>query len=385
MNVNETLLSLLSCALNGTAPCEEWLQGLDLEELYKRAKAHSVAAMVAMVLEKTETFVTQSPEMKKVWLDRKNKAIRKNLLFNAERQKLLNEFEQQQIWYVPLKGTILQDYYPQMGMREMADNDIWVDPTAQEQIRSLFVAQGYEVESYGKTHHDVYLKAPFYNFELHVELFSDITSEQMATYYQAMMDKRVKDNGNRYGYHFKDEDFYVYILAHAYKHYSGSGTGLRTLTDIYVLNQKLGATLDWGYVNRELSALGILTYEQESRRLAKRVFGGEERFTMERLTEEEQAMLCYYLGASTYGNVNLCIKNRLHKLQSDSREISRLTKVKYLFQRFFPSLTMCKSYYPVVYRYPILLPFFWVWRILFKGIRNRKKLQKEWTVIQRTK
>ena len=31
--------------------------------------------------------------------------------------------------------------------------------------------------------------------------------------------------GSRYGYHFSDEDFYLYMLAHEYKHFSGSGTG----------------------------------------------------------------------------------------------------------------------------------------------------------------
>ncbi|MBR5633637.1 MAG: hypothetical protein IKW78_00425, partial [Prevotella sp.] len=28
------------------------------------------------------------------------------------------------------------------------------------------------------------------------------------------------------GYHFSDEDFYVFMTAHEWKHYSGSGTGI---------------------------------------------------------------------------------------------------------------------------------------------------------------
>ena len=29
------------------------------------------------------------------------------------------------------------------------------------------------------------------------------------------------------------------------------------------------------------------------------------------------------------------------------------------------------------YKYPVLLPFFWVWRLIYKGITNRKKVTQE--------
>ena len=37
----------------------------------------------------------------------------------------------------------------------------------------------------------------------------------------------------------------------------------------------------------------------------------------------------------------------------------------------------CKAYAPTVYKYPALLPFFWVWRLIYKGITNRKKVTQE--------
>lgn len=38
---------------------------------------------------------------------------------------------------------------------------------------------------------------------------------------------------------FNDDlnDAYVYIVAHAYKHFIFSGTGIRTLIDLYVYNE----------------------------------------------------------------------------------------------------------------------------------------------------
>lgn len=43
----------------------------------------------------------------------------------------------------------------------------------------------------------------------------------------------------------------------------------------------------------------------------------------------------------------------------------------------FPGREWCKAYAPTVYKYPVLLPFFWVWRLIYKGITNRKKVTQE--------
>ena len=178
-------------------------------------------------------------------------------------------------------------------------------------------------------------------------------------------------------FHFTPEDFYVFVIAHAYKHYSRSGTGIRTLADIYIMNQKLGGTLNWEYVDSELRGLGIFSYERESRELAQKLFGIAELPTEANLSEAEQQMLAYYLGASTYGTIENRILNQMQKLQPDDGAFTARTKRKYLLSRIFPGREWCKAYAPTVYKYPVLLPFFWVWRLIYKGITNRKKVTQE--------
>lgn len=45
--------------------------------------------------------------------------------------------------------------------------------------------------------------------------------------------------------------------------------------------------------------------------------------------------------------------------------------------KIFPGREWCEAYAPTVYKYPVLLPFFWVWRLIYKGITNRKKVTQE--------
>ena len=58
----------------------------------------------------------------------KKKAIRKLSLFEIERSAVFGELEKAGIWYLPLKGIVLGEYYPKTAMREMSDNDIFCDP-----------------------------------------------------------------------------------------------------------------------------------------------------------------------------------------------------------------------------------------------------------------
>lgn len=93
------------------------------------------------------------------------------MLLDSEREKIFSLFEKGGIWYLPLKGVILKEMYHVYGMRQMADNDILFDSTYRKEVKDIFLSLGYEMESYNKGNHDVYLKAPIYNYEMHVSLF----------------------------------------------------------------------------------------------------------------------------------------------------------------------------------------------------------------------
>ena len=379
---SEQLLYLMACALQGVSAQEEVLADVDLKQLLLMARKHSVASMVCMALEKTAVFANADEAAKKQWLEVKNKAVRKNMLLDAERKAILHELEIQGIWYMPLKGSILKDWYPKPGMREMADNDILFDPSGREQVREIFQNRGYKTISFRKGNHDVYEKAPIYNFEMHVSLFHG-TYKELTEQYKNVKERLLPVDGTAYQFAFTPEDFYVFVLAHAHKHYSRSGTGIRTLADIYVMNQKLGGTLNWEYVDSELRGLGIFSYERESRELAQKLFGIAELPTKANLSETEQQMLAYYLGASTYGTIENRTLNKMRKLQPDGGAITAHTKRKYLLSRIFPGREWCEAYAPTVYKYPVLLPFFWVWRLAVKGVKRRDIAKQELEAIKR--
>ena len=373
---SELLIYLMACSLQGTKPEGALLANIDLEALLRLAKAHSVSAMVCMALEQTDAFQHAAETTRLKWLEAKNKAIRKNMLLDAERKAILHELEIQGIWYMPLKGSILKDWYPKPGMREMADNDILVDSSGREQVQEIFQNRGYKTVSFRKGNHDIYEKAPIYNFEMHVSLFHG-TYKELTAQYENVKERLLPVDGTAYQFAFTPEDFYVFALAHAHKHYSHSGTGVRTLADIYVMDRRLGDIMDRDEVEQKLTQLGIADYELHSRVLAEKLFSAVRPLAETELTEDEKEMLLYYCDATTYGTVDNRINNRLHELQENSEDITLWTKLKYCGVRLFPGREFCKFAYPFVYKHPWTLPFFWVWRIVYRSIASKKNVQQE--------
>ena len=128
---------------------------------------------------------------------------------DIDRAQLFERLEADQIWYMPLKGSLLKDLYPRYGMRQMSDNDILFDSSRAEDVRQIMESMGFTTKHFGHGNHDVYFKKPESNFEMHTSII-DHNDERFFEYYRNVKDRLIKDEGNDYGYHFSDEGF-LYI------------------------------------------------------------------------------------------------------------------------------------------------------------------------------
>lgn len=355
---------LAACAVNGTVPDVERVRQMDLETLYQAADRHLLTGITAMALESAgvkDAAFTQA----------KGKAIRKVAAFDVERAAVLAKLEEAGIWYMPLKGSILKDLYPKIGMRQMADNDILYDAERSEDVRAIMEGLGFSTDEYfGRGVRDHYNKPPVCNFEMHHALFAATPNENLAEYYQNVKSRLILNEDSSYGYHFTDEDFYIYMLAHEYKHYFYSGTGLRSVLDTYVYLKAKGNLLDWSYIAGELDKLGISDFEAQNREFTMNLFNGEE------LTAQDQTMLEYIFSSGAYGTVQNRIQNKIDKYGNGFAG-----QVKYAFHRLFLPMDVVRAVFPVFAKYPVLLPFLPIYRVLNGLIKRRKKVLSELKIL----
>lgn len=364
------LCSLAAYAVNGIIPDKEKIEAMNLENLYKMSQMHSLSALCAMAIMSAGVSISSE------WNIEKEKAIRKTILFATERANILRFFEENGIWYLPMKGIILSGMYPKMGMREMADNDILYDKQRQADVVAFMKANGYNAKSVGRSHHDTFYKEPVYNFEMHTIMFADVIDERFTAYYENLESRLIANDGTAFARHLSDDDFYIHMTAHEYKHYSRGGTGLRSLLDKYVYLKKKREMLNFDYINTECEKLGISRFEQESRVLCEKVFTSSD---MPELTEAEQEMLEYYMRSTTYGTLSQGIR---HKIEKEYGIIDTSSKIYYLLRRVFPKTDFYKAYSPIAYKYRILLPFIWFFRITKAILGKRKQIIQEINTLQ---
>ena len=357
-------IKLISLYLNKKEDKDFNVDKETLSFFYKLSKYHSLRAVLYLALVNVKVSVDQESlnKLEQYYLNNVKKAV----LFNKERNELFNYLNDKQINFLPLKGIIVKDYYLDPQSREFADNDILFEDAKSDLVKAFFVERDYEVELYKRSNHDVYLKKPFYNFEMHRALFAlQEDNEAFVNYYEDYLDKTpIKE---KYEHYLKDEDFYVYFTAHTYKHFRNSGCGIRTLIDYYVyLKNK---NLDFDYINKELEKLDLLDFSNKIINLSNKAFNDEP------LNEEEKEMLLYIASSGTYGTME----------HSVSKGIKKKGKFGYFMARVFPPYSFYKSAYPWAYKCPILIPFAWMarfFRILFK---NPKRATNELKMISKSK
>lgn len=360
------LIYLVTCAVNEQAPDKGRIKNMDLAEVYRLSMEHMLTAAAAFALEKTIPLPHAFDQAKK-------KAIRKLALFEVERAAVTRELEKAGIWYMPLKGILLKDYYPKRAMREMSDNDILADSSRMKDIKDIMERLGFTCDSYGKSNHDVYSKPPTLEFEIHSSLFSDDVVPQFIEYY-----KNFEKKATRSGCALKpsDEDFYIYFLCHAYKHYVYSGLGLRSLLDVYVFLRK-HTDLKRSYLTEELEKLKIDGFEKKIRRLSNKIFTGAG------LNAQEQKELNYFISSGSNGSIEILEYNQAAKwLGNDD---SKASKRRYFKNRVFLSGEDLEKNYPFVAKHKALYPFLFVYRPVKAAIIRPKAIFEEYKKIKRFK
>ena len=341
----ENVIYLSRCAVNGVNPDRERVGNMDLAALYAAADRHMMTAVVAMALEsagvKDDAFVQAEA-----------RSIRKSVSLDRELRRVAARLEAAGIWYMPLKGAVLKDYYPRFGMRQMTDYDILFDSTRAREVREIMEDLGYTAEEFGKSHHDQYTKPPMYVMEMHRRLFDYDHRVPAYQYYEDIRARLIQDGEHPCRLSFSDEDFYVYLLAHEYKHYSSAGIGLRANLDIYVFWKRFSDTLDRAYIAGELKKLDLSEFERKSRELAMALFGDGE------LSDEGREILENHLLAGRFGSEKQRVKNGVEQMGGGASG-----RIQYALRRLFPSREFIQFFYPFFWRHKLLLPFLPLYRL----------------------
>ena len=350
------LSDLLIASINWSlfsAPISNKTQRSDeeLKSLINAAQKHDVAHLVAKALCDNGIITKEHPYFAACQKAQVMAVYRYERL-NFELQSFGKMFEEAEIEFLPLKGSVLRDYYPEPWMRTSCDIDVLVKPERLDDALTLLKANGYEELT--RTTHDVEFKAPSgCKVELHFSLIGERYATDTHRLLLNVWDYAEKKDGCNYWYTLSDDMFYLYHVAHMSKHFEDGGCGVRPFVDLFILDNL--ENVDKSKRDELLKKAEMLKFAEGARALSRVWFGKEEH------TDLTLKMETFLIRGGAFGNMD----NKIAVGQQMNGG-----KKRYALSRIFPDRKFMSRDFKYVEKHPWLLPVAYVHRafvILLKG------------------
>ena len=324
-----------------------------MKELYVLSKKHDMTHLVAAALERNDLL--GKDEVSNKIRNSFYTAVRRDAMKERELQQIYQLFEEEHIVFIPLKGAVIRDLYPEPWMRTSCDIDILVKEEDVERAKEIVISQlNYKMA--GQNYHDISL---YSQTNVHLELHYWI-KEHMDNIDQLL--ERVWDyvqpiKEGSYQYQMKTEFMMFYHFAHMAYHFTHGGCGVRNFIDIWLMEK----ALDY---EQELLAsycemCGIKVFADYAKKISY--------IWMEDREHDEitKRMQSHIVDNGVYGTQESSVTSRNTTVNG---------KGKYLLQRIFmPRRVLC-ILYPKLKEYPILYPYYIVkrWTCLLDGGRAQR-------------
>lgn len=297
--------------------------------------------------------------------DRIDRLCLSDLYQFAQRNLALNAvcgcLEAGAIPYVPLKGSVIRDYYPEPWMRTSSDLDILIRESDLDRACAL-LEEKTDFRKEGRDYHDVLLKSETVLLELHFSLLE--TMESLDAVLRRVWDYCAPVEGTvRYAMSAEFQIFHT--IAHMTYHLTHGGLGIRPYLDLWLLRHH--TAYDEDEVRALCKTAGILTYYDTAVRLSEVWLAGAEHTPVTRALE--QIALDSRVFGSSQSVAAMGVRER--------------GRFRFLLHRAFPPVSTLAEQYPVLKEKRYLAPLYYV-RRFGKGFRKKKQMTAELNAIMTT-
>ena len=353
MTTEDALFCLLRNEICGVPLPDDFNLTDQIEGIYRLSKRHDIVHLIGDAICRNNLL----PESKflNAFKLQMMMAVGRYEQQNAEFKRICEALEIAEISYIPLKGSVIREYYPKPWMRTSCDIDILVKAeNLSAAVNHLVKTLNYQKGIEGS--HDIVLTSlSGIHIELHYDTIEVGYAQKSSEVLKNVWDYAYKSEG--YMYRFNDEMFYFYHIAHMAKHIENGGCGIRPFIDLFILCKSIGHT-----ESDLIKRAGLLKFEKLCIDLTEYWFNNGNSYADLLLFRE------YILTGGVYGNATNNILINQQKSGGNG---------KFILSKIFVPYYILKFKYPILKKYKILLPIMEVRRwldALFHGrIKTRVK------------
>ncbi len=341
------LISLIRAAVTGST--EVISAEFSIKAALETAHEHNISSLLYYGAVKCG-FDKQSEEMQSLFMSAcAQLSVNEQQMYEFGR--LFDEFENAEIDYMPLKGLLLKQLYPQPEMRAMGDGDILIRSSQLKKAEEIVSSVGF-VFCQESDHESVWTKG-----RVMVELHKSLMSKEDKTFslhFGDIWSMAQKADDNKRRYKMSDEDFYLFMFAHFVKHYAVSGIGIKHMVDLWIYaDQK--KDLDYCYIEEKLKKIDLFEFYTNITNTLNVWFDST---APDELTSYITNVI---FNSGEYGVVEEAELGRIVRNAKNFGSMKKMKTARFFKIVFLPYLTMC-SKYPILKKAPLLLPVMWVVR-----------------------
>lgn len=338
-----SLLSVYNHEISSSVP--EKPHGISWSDVYSVSSRHKLSgAVFSAVSDKLSDIPTDKYEMWERECMTECARHINQLAAYTEIDKLLTEAN---VPHLFMKGFLIKDVWTHPENRVMSDIDVYVSEAYIDKARDVLVSAGY-TEGKDSLEHLSVLKEPYVNVELHRYLYRGS---------RAGFSDFIKSVDNPLRYEMSPTDFLVFYIGHAEKHYRHGGCGLRFILDLEFYITKYKDVIDESELHQKLDKLGFLEFYKSIRDITDSVLRGTP------ISKELSDMESYIILGGNYGTES----TRIYM------SVKRGGKLRHFLGIMFPPYRKMKKIYPILQSCKILLPVYYVVRILCSLFNGKAK------------
>ena len=323
-----------------------------LRQVYAFSKSHDIAHLAGDALVKHKLLPEGSPVAEKFQKSQLT-AYYRYVLIDSQFHNICDLLEKEQIVFIPLKGSVIRNLYPEPYWRTSCDIDILISPDDCDRAISLLTERlNYRSEA-STTRHDYQLYSPDgVHLELHHTLIEDNTMPKASEILNKVWDDAVPQSA--FAYAMSNELFLFYHIVHMAKHFLNGGCGIRMFLDLLLVTDKFPA--DQAILGEMLEHASLTKFYDTALKLAKIWFYGE---AHDQTTIETER---YILSGGVYGSL---------KNSSAVKQAKGEKKIHYWIKVIFLPRENMELIYPSLKEHPERLLWYHVKR--WFGFLNKKK------------
>ncbi len=269
-----------------------------------------------------------------------------------ELTSVMEDFEKNGVYFIPLKGYVIKSDYPKTEFRIMTDCDILFKEEQIDKVKSIYAKHGFLFDYFDNDNQYHFDKKPYIFVEMHTSLVNH--RDEKYDYFCNIWKKSKPKNNYKFWYEMSHEDFYLFLVEHGANHYVQGGMGIRILLDMFLYKTKYKDSINQEQLSQQLKNTDLVVFEKKLWEICEKWFVKNDLENLSLL--EEFILLSATIGrvSVAYANISL---NHKRKMEQNNKKPS---KVKFFLQQTFPSKSKMLSYYPYLNKLPFLLPVSWV-------------------------